>query len=753
MMKKRMLPLLLAMVFTISTFPSTALAAEHANINYSEIEYEHVDLTEFYKITELVTSKTKDEDNYRSVESMVSELVTIWHHVDTQAMLASILKSKDVTNATFDKEYLYSTNLYTELKQSLAKTVEIILDSPCAGAVYDVLDESIVTYILQQANGDHDDGEGITLMSAENEKINQYYITANKEYTAVVNGEVMTLDEIENAKLPEDVYKAAIREINKNKNAALGEVYMNLVKTRAKIAKVCGYANYADYCYDKTYLRDYRPEDAAALSTLVKKYIVPINKSFSEKIANVDFSSLDNLDHAPETLLSEEKAVIEKEFPELLESFNYMYDHGFYDIGEDDKKADTGFATLLLDYNAPFMFINPFGNFNDVWALVHETGHYNRFYISGDILPGIELAEIDSQGVELLFYYYYDDMIGDDEYTLAKIFLIDLWIKRIIDGCMFDEFQQAIYKNPDMTLSEINQLYYNLCVEYGYTPTSAYSDAKLGESYAWTDVIHNFTAPFYYISYATSIIPAWELWSKAQTNFEGAKETYIKLVNRDISSTYLQTLSDLGFGNTFHESTIKELALTLGEVIDEVMVEKAEEPAFRDIANHWAEASIEALADEGIVSGTGDKKFEPDKSATLGMFATILGKAVDADGLDSKYPVDGSLPYYSFYIEWAAENKLLSEISDISPSSNITRQELAVMLYKYAEQAGKDTAVSDPENFKDSNQIEDWAKDAVSFVEESKLMYGNENDCFNPQQLATRAEVSTVVYRLITFLS
>lgn len=235
------------------------------------------------------------------------------------------MQSKDASDVTYNEEYLYSFNLDTEILHSLADTLEIILESPCAGAVYDVLDESVLTYILQQVDG-ADDVELSSLMSAEKELINQYYKTANKEYTAIVNGKVMTLDEIKNVKLPEDVFKDGKREIQKNKNAALGEVYINLVKTRANIAKVCGSENYTEYCYENTYFRDFSPEDAVALSTLVKKYIAPINKRLYEKIVNIDFSSLNNLDYSSETLISREKAVIEKEFPELLESFNYMFD-------------------------------------------------------------------------------------------------------------------------------------------------------------------------------------------------------------------------------------------------------------------------------------------------------------------------------------------------------------------------------------------------------------------------------------------
>lgn len=85
-MKKRIVSLMLAIVFTITTFPSMVFAAEHANINYDEIKYEHVDAAEFYNAVYVIT-QSADKNNYSSVESMIIKLVDFWCHVDTQYTL------------------------------------------------------------------------------------------------------------------------------------------------------------------------------------------------------------------------------------------------------------------------------------------------------------------------------------------------------------------------------------------------------------------------------------------------------------------------------------------------------------------------------------------------------------------------------------------------------------------------------------------------------------------------------------------
>lgn len=630
MIKKRITALLTAMLFSVSMFSLPAFAAEHAQIHYSDIEYEHIELTEFYSLTDSITELTTDVDNYDSVVSLARELVAFYYHLDTEAGLARLLNCQDVTNLIYQDEFQYCQTILAEAENSLGNTMKIVLESPCANAVYEVADEKMMSAISQSVYNGADMSVLSPLISEETQLDSQYKIAAGAEYRANINGEEMTLEEIKNANLSNEAYINAIREINKNKNAALGEIYLQLVRVRRDLAEACGSDNYAEFCYENSFYRDYSPEDSKMLSALVKEYIVPACKNFSLKTTDIDFSKLNNLDYSSETLLSEVKMIITNEFPELLESYDYMCDYGFYDIDEDENKSREGFVTYLTEYNAPFMFIHPYGNYDDIGSLVHETGHYNRDYIIGGGSFKMDLNEIDSQGLELLFYDFYDEMLGDSECAdLLKIKLINSWMRVIIDGCMYDEFQQVVYDNPDMTLSEINQAYYKLLSDYGLKSSSSSCDLELEEAYGWMNIKHNFTEPFYYISYAASMIPAWELWMQAQTDFDGAKEKYLQLVSRENSSTYLQELSDLDFPSTIDESTIRDLSQALDALTDNALEElENDRHPRRHKSRHHSDEQDEDIEESLVIETeeTQETQHKPDAGQIIKIFSTIWEK-------------------------------------------------------------------------------------------------------------------------------
>lgn len=85
----------------------------------------------------------------------------------------------------------------------------------------------------------------------------------------------------------------------------------------------------------------------------------------------------------------------------------------------------------------------------------------------------------------------------------------------MIQGCLEDEFQQAVYAQPDMTLAEMNALYSRLKAKYRVQP--------LGESDgSWVAVPNTYHAPLYYFSYAVSMTTALELWSTAKRDEDKA---------------------------------------------------------------------------------------------------------------------------------------------------------------------------------------------------------------------------------------
>ena len=185
---------------------------------------------------------------------------------------------------------------------------------------------------------------------------------------------------------------------------------------------------------------------------------------------------------------------------EMAEAFAYMRSHGLYDADFSDTKAEAGFTTMLDAYGAPFYFNSPYGDLYDFSTAIHEFGHYNNFYWQktgwNDGSKSLDIAEVHSQGLELLFTHFYKDIFEDEEAALTvQDYLMLNLSSALITGCLYDELQQYVYAEEDLTLEKINQEYCRLCKEYGLIP----ADDERTELYSWYQVPHTFTSPCYII--------------------------------------------------------------------------------------------------------------------------------------------------------------------------------------------------------------------------------------------------------------
>lgn len=174
---------------------------------------------------------------------------------------------------------------------------------------------------------------------------------------------------------------------------------------------------------------------------------------------------------------------------------------------------------------------------------------------------------------------------------------------------------------------------------------------------------------------------------------------------------------------------------------------------FTDIKNHWAEQDIEFTASQGLFSGTSNTTFSPDTAMTRGMFVTVLGRLANANVSSyttSSFSDVESQAYYSSYIEWANANHIASGIGDkkFAPEQPITREQLAVIIQKYSPVKGIPLPVINKENkFADHEKISPYAQDAVKQMQIAGILMGKNNNLFDPQGIATRAEVSSILHR------
>lgn len=156
----------------------------------------------------------------------------------------------------------------------------------------------------------------------------------------------------------------------------------------------------------------------------------------------------------------------------------------------------------------------------------------------------------------------------------------------------------------------------------------------------------------------------------------------------------------------------------------------------------WYSEAISYVGREGLMTGT-DQGFEPDAHTTRATIWTILARM---DGVDTTVNVGD---WYAIARQWSI-NFGVSDGSD--PDGEITREQLATMLYRYAQLKGADVSVGEDTNilsYPDAPTISDFAFAAMQWACGAGII-GGTGEGLNPKGTATRAEVAVMLYRLCT---
>lgn len=165
--------------------------------------------------------------------------------------------------------------------------------------------------------------------------------------------------------------------------------------------------------------------------------------------------------------------------------------------------------------------------------------------------------------------------------------------------------------------------------------------------------------------------------------------------------------------------------------------------SFSDIDKHWAGERIKQLLARGAISGYPDGSFKPDSGITRAEFTTVLVKAFNLSNLKGKAFTDTSGHWAQDYIAIATAAGIVGGYNDrtFGPDDPITREQMAVMVVK----AAGLTLVTEENNFRDSNNIAEWARRAVATAVKSQVIKGYPDNSFKPLGNASRAEAVTVI--------
>lgn len=168
----------------------------------------------------------------------------------------------------------------------------------------------------------------------------------------------------------------------------------------------------------------------------------------------------------------------------------------------------------------------------------------------------------------------------------------------------------------------------------------------------------------------------------------------------------------------------------------------------------WYYAAVKYAYEHKLFGGTSATEFSPEATMTRGMAATILYSLEGSPAVSAKSPfsdvADGQ--WYAKAVTWAEENGIVGGIDSESfaPEAGVTREQLAAILYRYAQYKKYSVSVGEDTNilsYEDALQISTYAVSAIQWACGSGLMTGRTQTALAPVGTVTRAEVAVMLQR------
>ena len=173
---------------------------------------------------------------------------------------------------------------------------------------------------------------------------------------------------------------------------------------------------------------------------------------------------------------------------------------------------------------------------------------------------------------------------------------------------------------------------------------------------------------------------------------------------------------------------------------------------FTDVpADSWYADAVQYVTENGLMNGTEETAFGPDETTTRGMIVAILYRMEgEPEAEASDFTDVNADAYYADAVAWANANGIVTGYGDglFGPDDTITREQMAAILYRYAQYKGYDvTTTGSLDAYTDAAQISNYALTAMQWANEQGLITGSTSTTLEPQGNAIRAEAATILMR------
>ena len=217
------------------------------------------------------------------------------------------------------------------------------------------------------------------------------------------------------------------------------------------------------------------------------------------------------------------------------------------------------------------------------------------------------------------------------------------------------------------------------------------------------------------------------------------------------------TDKELTVAYDFNATVVKNLTLyAKWEELNGNLPSQWQNPFEDVISGDWFFDDIRFVNENGLMNGVSEKRFAPNDNVTRAMLVTVLYRNEGEPATNRSIPfVDVDMDaYYANAVIWAKQNGIVKGVSEteFAPDINITREQIAAIMHRYAQYKEYDVSVGENTNilsYDDFDSISEYAIASMQWSVGSGMIKGRTESTLNPLYNATRAEIAVILHRFI----
>ncbi|MCI1955511.1 MAG: M3 family oligoendopeptidase [Oscillospiraceae bacterium] len=557
-------------------------------MKFSEIEYKRPDLNEIKQAYERITQKFAECSGAREQYELILQHETLYSRFQSMATVAYIRNSVNTADPFYEAE----TAFFDASNPIVDNDVQNFYRAVLSSRFRERLEAKTGKLFLKNLELSFRSFSPAVIESKQKENA---LVTEYEKLLASAkidfDGKKLNLSEIRKYQMfPDrnvrrDAWEKAAGFYEANARR-LDEIYDELVHNRDEQAKKLGYKNYVFLGYDRLGRNCYGPGEIQKFRDQVAEDFVPfiaeIKKVQAKRLGLPGLKLYDDDCFFPDgnpapkggrqVLVGQARTMYREMHPLAGEFFDYMLEHGLFDLDSKKGKAVGGYCTDIPDYKFPFIFSNFNGTADDVAVLTHEAGHAFASYLARDIpllelrSPTMDAAETHSMSMEL-FSRRWDRLFFGGETEKFRLYQLEAALDFIPYGCLVDEFQTRMYESPALSPDERKQTWLGL--EKKYRPWIDFDGIPFfsaGGGYQRQHHIYSF--PLYYIDYCLAQTTALEFWLESEKDWNDAFSRYLDFVRAGGTKTYAELVRAAGLGYPMDGGCMKRLGAKASEWLE-----------------------------------------------------------------------------------------------------------------------------------------------------------------------------------------